>query len=380
LRFSIGLNSFAIRTILFGKNKQDKFIYRSVSMTIFRSPRNPIIKPADVKPSRADFKVECVFNAGVTRFKGQVLLLLRVAESSISNDPSIIRVPYYDHENNKLVIKDFDKNDSTIDFSDPRWVRTSDRIFLSSISHLRIARSKDGINFKIDEKPAMSSANLYEMYGIEDPRITLIGDTYFINYSSISSISGVTTCLASTKDWQTFNRHGVIFTPDNKDVAIFPEKINGKYYALNRPVSAEYDFRDMWISESPDLVCWGNHRFLMSSRPSFWDDGRVGCSAVPFMTDKGWLEIYHGATKDSRYCLGGVLFDKNEPWKILARSRQPILEPEEDYEINGFFGNVVFNCGVLAEDGIVKIYYGAADTYMAYAEVPLNEIMNNLKY
>lgn len=347
-------------------------------MSVSRCKLNPIITPKDVKPSRPDFKVECVFNAGVTRFGDEVLLLLRVAESAIAANSNTIRVPYYNHIKDEIGIEEFDKNDSSIDFSDSRWVRTRGRIYLSSMSHFRIAKSKDGIHFNIDDTPAMKPANLYEMYGIEDPRITFINGRYYINYSAISPVTGVTTRLASTKDFKKFTRHGVIFTPDNKDVAIFPEKINGKYYALNRPVSAEYDFRDMWISESPDLVCWGNHRFLMGARENFWDDGRVGCSAVPFLTDEGWLEIYHGATKDNRYCLGAVLLDENEPWKIISRSKTPIIKPEEDYEINGFFGNVVFNCGVLVEDDLLKIYYGAADNYMAYADVPLKEIMDDL--
>jgi predicted GH43/DUF377 family glycosyl hydrolase len=348
-------------------------------MNVKRYNQNPLITPKDVTPSRPDFKVECVFNAGVTRFQGEILLLMRVAESAVSDSPDTVRVPYYDHLKDKVVIKDFDRNDSSCDFSDPRWVRTPDRTYLTSMSHFRIARSKDVINFEIDKTPAMKPANLYEMYGIEDPRITFIDDTYYINYSAISTIGGVTTNLASTKDFQNFQRHGVIFTPDNKDIAIFPQKINGKYYALNRPVSEEFDFRNMWISESPDLVCWGNHRFLIGEREGFWDDGRVGCSAVPFMTDKGWLEIYHGATKDDRYCLGALLLDKDQPWKVIGRSNQPILEPQEDYEINGFFGNVVFNCGVLVEEGIVKIYYGAADTCMAGAEVSLDEILASLE-
>lgn len=348
-------------------------------MKVFRAPENPLIKPSDVKPSREDFKVNCVFNPGVIRFGDDVLLLLRVAESAVSNDPELVRVPYYDHIKGQMVIKDFSKNDTRCDFSDPRWIRTPDRTYLTTISHLRIARSRDGIHFTIDEKPALASSTLYEMYGIEDPRITLIGDTYYINYSSISTIGGVTTCLASTKDFKSFQKHGVIFTPDNKDIAIFPEKIDGRYYALNRPASAEFGFRDMWISESPDLICWGNHRHVMGARAEFWDNGRVGCSAVPFMTDKGWLEIYHGATLDDRYCLGAALLDKKEPWKVIARSWRPVLQPEEEYELNGYFGNVVFNCGVLAEDGVVKIYYGAADNYVAYASVSLKDIMADLK-
>lgn len=112
--------------------------------------------------------------------------------------------------------------------------------------------------------------------GIEDPRITQIDGRYYINYSAISNITGVTTCLASTTDFVTFIKYGVIFMPDNKDVAIFPEKIEGRYYALNRPVSAEYRVRDMWISESPDLIHWGNHLKLMSTREKYWDDGSIG--------------------------------------------------------------------------------------------------------
>jgi predicted GH43/DUF377 family glycosyl hydrolase len=224
----------------------------------------------------------------------------------------------------------------------------------------------------------MLPSNVYEMYGIEDPRITEIEGAYYINYSACSTIGGVTTCLAVTKDFKNFEKKGVIFTPDNKDVAIFPEKINGKYYALNRPISAEYKLKDMWIAESPDLVCWGNHKFLMSTREGFWDNGRIGCSAVPFRTEKGWLEIYHGASKENRYCLGAVLLDFDDPSKVIARSKNPIIFPEADYEVNGFFGNVIFNCGVLNEEGIVKIYYGAADTFIGYAEIQLQDIIADL--
>ena len=116
----------------------------------------------------------------------------------------------------------------------------------------------------------------------------------------------------------------------------------------------------------------------MGARENYWDNGRIGGSAVPFRIDEGWLEIYHGASKEDRYCLGAVLLDANEPWKVLARSKKPIIEPEEDYEIDGFFGNVIFNCGVLYEENKVKIYYGAADTYIGYAEIPLRDIMEAL--
>ena len=347
-------------------------------MKISRYMGNPIISPSDVKPSRPDFKVVCVFNAGVVRFQGEVLLLMRVAEIPVNDNKSVELVPVFNDDSGELEIKSFDRTAAGIDFSDSRFVRTADEQYLTSISHFRIARSADGLNFRIDEKPAMFPANVYERFGIEDPRITFVDGRYYINYSAISNITGVTTCLASTTDFVNFTRHGVIFTPDNKDIAIFPEKINGKYYAFNRPASAEYKMRDMWISESPNLVCWGNHKRLMGARKGFWDDGRIGCSAVPFLIDQGWLEIYHGASKEDRYCLGAALLDKDEPWKVLARSKKPVIEPETDYELHGFFRNVIFNCGVLYEEGKVKIYYGAADTCIAYAEADLEEILGML--
>ncbi len=347
-------------------------------MKVFRSDKNPIIAPKDVKPSREDFEVVCVFNCGVIRFEGDVLLMLRVAERPVALTENEVKTVYFDHIENKTVVKTFDKSMPGIGLHDPRYIYTPERIFLSSMSHFRIARSSNGIDFQIDEKPCMEPSDVYEMYGIEDPRITLLGDTYYINYSACSTIGGVTTCLATTKDFKTFEKKGVIFTPDNKDVAIFPEKINGKYYALNRPISAEYKLKDIWISESPDIMCWGNHKFLMSTREGYWDDGRIGCSAVPFRTEHGWLEIYHGASKENKYCLGAALYHPERPWEVISRSENPIISPEEDYEINGFFGNVIFNCGVLNEDGIVKIYYGAADTFIGYAEIALQDILDDL--
>jgi beta-1,2-mannobiose phosphorylase / 1,2-beta-oligomannan phosphorylase len=111
-----------------------------------------------------------------------------------------------------------------------------------------------------------------------------------------------------------------------------------------------------------------------------WDNGRIGGGAVPFKTDKGWLEIYHAADKNDRYCLGAVLLDLHNPAKILAKTEEPILEPEEDYEKNGFFGNVVFTCGLVVEGDTVRIYYGAADESIAGAELSLQEIMSKLSY
>jgi predicted GH43/DUF377 family glycosyl hydrolase len=137
---------------------------------------------------------------------------------------------------------------------------------------------------------------------------------------------------------------------------------------------------EIWIAESENLIHWGNHKHLIGLREATWDCGRLGGGAVPIRTDKGWLELYHGASLEHRYCMGAVLLDLNDPTKVLARSEEPILVPEADYEKNGFFGDVVFSCGALVEGDTVKLYYGVADTSMACAELSLQEILESLTY
>lgn len=348
-------------------------------MKISRSSHNPIIEPKDIPPYLKDYEVIGVFNAGVVRYGEEILLLLRVAERPLQDDPKFSVTPYYDVKQDKMKTNRFKKDTPGYDFSDVRGISTPHGSLLTSISYLRIARSKDGIHFSIDEKPALFPENQYEIYGIEDCRITLIGDTYYINYSAVSDL-GITTCLASTKDFSLIQREGVIFQPDSKNIVIFPQKVHGRYYALHRPSSSSFGKPNMWIAESPDLLCWGNHRFLMSCREGHWDETRIGASCVPILLKEGWLEIYHGADRDNRYCLGAVLLDKDQPWRVIARTKEPLLEPEMDYEKKGFLGNVVFSCGALYEHDQLKIYYGAADTSMCYAEIEMDEIKQSLEY
>lgn len=346
-------------------------------MNVFRASENPIITPADVTPSRPDFETIGVFNAGVARYNDTVILLLRVAERPLAPDERACVVPMYDAGANRLVTREFDLSDPRFDFSDPRSVQGPSAVYLTSLSYLRIARSRDGVHFEIDDAPALFPDNIYEAYGIEDPRISVIGGRYYVNYSAVSSL-GVATALASTEDFVTFQRHGIILPPDNKDVAIFPEKIQGRYYALHRPSTSALGRPEIWLAESPDLLCWGHHRRVIGLRPDSWESARIGGGAVPFRIDQGWVEIYHGADTENRYCLGAVLLDADEPWKVIARSRQPILEPQAPYECEGFFGDVVFSCGALYEEKTVKIYYGVADTSMAYAEIAIDELLNSL--
>ena len=352
-------------------------------MSVERYSGNPILGPQDVPPSHPDWEVIAAFNAGVARVGAEVVLLLRVAERPRQLDPQLCRVPVFEAGADegrlqpKLVLREFSRSDPRNDFSDPRVIGTPQGMHLTSMSHLRAARSQDGLHFGVDPHPALFAGTEYEAFGIEDPRITPIGADYYVNYVGVSPL-GIVTALARTRDFRSFERLGVIFPPDNKDVAIFPERIGGRYYALHRPSTSAFGKPEIWIAESTDLLCWGNHRLLAGQRSGGWEGGRIGGGAVPLRVAEGWLEIYHGADQNNRYCLGALLLDAQEPWKVLGRSVRPILEPEADYERQGFFGNVVFSCGVLAEEGLLKMYYGASDTITAYAQIPLSEVMAGL--
>lgn len=347
-------------------------------MHVIRCEKNPIIQVADITPSRPDFKVLGAFNAGVAKYGDETILLLRVAEAPIATQANEVLVPLLGQDG-RIEIQRYNKSDFRYDFSDSRYVSVDGRmIMLTSISHLRVARSKDGINFEIERQPALFPEHELEAWGIEDPRVTQIGDTYYITYSSASS-RGVGAALAETKDFRSFKKHGMMLAPENKDVMLFPEPILGKYIALHRPVPKSFGEPEMWIAESPDLLHWGNHRFLMGLSEQGWDSARMGGGAVPLKTEQGWLALYHGADSKHRYCMGAVLLDLHDPGRVLARSSRPFLEPEADYEVNGFFGKVVFSCGALLEGDTVRMYYGAADEVMAMADIPLQDILDTLE-
>ncbi|MDP4549509.1 glycoside hydrolase family 130 protein [Alkalihalobacillus macyae] len=353
-------------------------------MNVKRFEENPIITPEDVKPFHDNHEVIGVFNAGVAEFEGETLLLLRVAERPISEDPKVVKAPLIEFTNGEgnLRIVELDIEDSRYDFSDPRSVLNSSdnrAAYLTSLSYIRIARSKNGRQFTIDDEPFIYPETEREAWGVEDPRVTQIQDTYYIQYSAVSP-EGIGVGLISTKDFITYERHGLMLHPENKDVSIFPEKINGKYYTLHRPVPKGIGRPEIWIAESDNLLYWGNHQYLLGLSEDGWDNGRIGGGAIPFRTDKGWLEIYHAADKNNRYCLGAVLLDSQNPAKVLAKTEEPILSPEAKYEVDGFFGNVVFTCGVTVQGDNVRIYYGASDTSMAAADLSLKEILSNLTY
>ena len=335
-----------------------------------------------VRPSHPDLEVVGVFNPAVIRFGAEVVLLLRVAEAPAARSGDEVAAPYFDARTGRLAVQRWAADTPGLDTSDPRVVGVDGRTWLTSISHFRQARSRDGIHFDIADSPAMSAASELERFGIEDPRITFLDGTYWINYSAVSP-HGIATALASTRDFASFTRHGVIFAPPNRDVTIFPETIGGRYAALHRPMPEGIGEHAMWLASSPDLMTWGDHRHVASARTGCWDDAKVGGGAVPFRVRVGnedaWLAVYHGVSRSPlRYALGALLLDARDPSRVIARSREPILAPEAWYETRGFFDGVVFTCGLLAEGDGVRVYYGAADGVTAVADLSLDEILSDL--
>jgi predicted GH43/DUF377 family glycosyl hydrolase len=388
-----------------------------------RLPENPLITAHDVPPSQPSLEVVSVFNAATAMLDGETILLMRVAERPRSDidlpsdaltldftGPHPILRPLT-HQYRKEDVIGMAFMDTTVppsrirvayiptdlpglDLRDPRGIRYRNSTgsmrmvnegyqdYLAQISHLRVARSKDGVHFTVDPEVAIGPENGLEEYGVEDPRITFVDGLFHITYVSVSRW-GITTSLATTKDFRSYERKGVIFLPDHKDVCIFPEKVGGKYVALTRPMPQSFArIFGIWIAFSDDKVEWGGHLPLAMPRWGMWDELRTGASAVPFRTKRGWLELYHGVNRETTYAMGAVLLDLEDPRKVIARSPQPILKPTDIYECMGLFNDTVFSCGVVPLDDRwerIRMYYGAADSVIAAADFNVQEILDSLE-
>jgi predicted GH43/DUF377 family glycosyl hydrolase len=341
-----------------------------------RFAENPILTPGDLRPSVDGMEVTCLLNPGVFKYQGKVWLLVRVAERPVQT-PGKTSFPILSPDG-RLEVLEFNSSDPRLDLSDPRVISFDGHDYLTTLSHLRLLSSEDGIHFmEPGQSPPLMGNGELETYGIEDCRVAQIGDTYYLTYTQVSA-NGVGVGLRSTRNWKDFAHEGMIFSPHNKDCAIFEEKIGDKYYALHRPSSPELGGNYIWLAESQDLIHWGRHRCLAHSRKGHWDGARVGAGAAPIRTGEGWLEIYHGATKENRYCLGALLLDLDEPWRVIARSETPIMEPQTPYEQEGFFGQVIFTNGHVVDGDRVTLYYGAADSVICGAHISIRTILNSL--
>jgi predicted GH43/DUF377 family glycosyl hydrolase len=251
-------------------------------------------------------------------------------------------------------------------------------MYLSSLSHVRQARSRDGRRFEVDDKPCLSGRPGDAEWGVEDPRAVMIEGKRYLSYSAVSR-NGVGVAIASGDSGSRFERIGMALPPTNKDAALFPEKVGGLYWMLHRPCPDGIGHPDIWIASSPDLVHWGAHsRLLGGDEGQNWEARKVGAGAPPIRTDAGWLLLYHGVDSHERYSVGVALLDAEDPTKILARSPEPLLEAETDYERRGFFGGAVFPCGAFLEGGDIVMYYGAADRSVCGASIPLAAALERL--
>ncbi|MGB7949955.1 MAG: glycosidase, partial [Candidatus Binatia bacterium] len=256
------------------------------------------------------------------------------------------------------------------------------------LSHLCVARSANGVDgWQIDPEPTLLADPKHfpeEVWGIEDPRITYVGELgkYVVAYTAYSHV-GPGVALALTEDFQEFERYGMIMPPEDKDAALFPCRIGGQWALIHRPVSAPG--AHMWLSYSPDLRHWGRHRLMLEARHGgWWDANKIGLSPPPIETPQGWLVIYHGVrhtASGSLYRLGLALFDLQSPERCLKRSEEWVFGPEKPYEQRGDVDNVVFPCGTtVAPDGdTIHMYYGAADSCIALATGSIRAILNRLE-
>jgi predicted GH43/DUF377 family glycosyl hydrolase len=294
-----------------------------------RYEKNPILTADDMP-----FACSGIYNSGVTKFDGKYLMLCRVESIDISN------------------------------------------YFIPAIS-------EDGYHFKARKKPiSLPKDEEFQRYTEEmiyDPRITEIDGVYYICFAAHSSY-GVRIGMLKTKDFEKFDSCGFISEPDNRNGVLFPEKIGGLYARLDRPILPG-DRGDIWISYSPDLIFWGKSKCVFKrGAHGHWYWQKIGAGAAPIKTKKGWLEIWHGvhvmAGYQYVYHLGAMLLDLNDPSKVIARAKAPILSPREPYERSGLTSNVVFTSGaILEEDGEVKIYYGGSDTVQCVATARLEDLV-----
>ncbi len=251
-------------------------------------------------------------------------------------------------------------------------------------SHLSAARSADGVGgWVIDPEPTLvpdPEGHPEELWGIEDPRITYVDELgkYAVAYTAFGK-AGPGVALALTSDFRTFERLGVVMQADDKDAALLPRRVDGNFALIHRPMTEKG--AHIWMSLSPDLRSWGQHKLiLMARRGSWWDANKIGLSPPLIQTPEGWLMLYPGVRQTAGGCLyriGVALFAMDEPDRCLLRGDSWIFGPEAPYERSGDVGGVVFPCGTtLAADGdTLHLYYGAADSSVALATGSLSRIL-----
>ena len=310
---------------------------------VARHPANPVLS-AD----RVPYPATLIFNAGVTKWRGKYVMVFR---------------------------NDYGGTPGTARFEG---------------TNIGVALSDDGIRWQVRPEPWIEWRD-DEIRRAYDPRIKIVDDRCYLCFA-VDTAHGIRGGIAVTDDldrWQVLS----LSTPDNRNMVLFPEKRDGKFMRLERPFpiygrGAPENF-DLWFSDSPDCSYWGNAQLVLGSEQVPWANAKIGPGAPPVKTPQGWLVVFHAVTVDKTrelpawhsswfktYTIGLMLLDLEEPWKVKAMYREPLMMPEEKYETEGFRGHVLFPGGLILEDsGEVKIYYGAADTVECLATAHVDDLI-----
>jgi beta-1,4-mannooligosaccharide/beta-1,4-mannosyl-N-acetylglucosamine phosphorylase len=300
-----------------------------------RLAANPILSVADLP-----YPANSVFNPGAARLAGETVLLVRVED-------------------------------------------------MRGISQLHVARSADGeTGWRWDPDILLrSDVTRYpeEIWGCEDPRLTWLPEReeWAIAYTAYSR-RGPLVSVAMTRDFRTVDRLGPVMPPEDKDAALFPRRIGGRWAMIHRPSPLRGNAH-MWISYSPDLRHWGDHSLLLEARDgAWWDAGKIGLGPPPMETPEGWLLMYHGVHQTSDgpiYRVGLALLALEDPRIVLHRTDEWVFGPSEPYEMYGDVGRVVFPCGwtVDADRDRLTLYYGAADTVVGIAHASYAEVLARVR-
>ena len=310
---------------------------QDIRKILVRHQKNPILSPGDYPGT------EAIFNPGVAEYKGKTILAA-----------SVIRFNQYQN-------------------------RITNRGGITCI-----AESEDGVDFKLREESFIElGSGIFPFNEIFrhtiDNRITQIGSRYYMvtPTAPLDKWFGPVGVLGYTEDFENYVPLEVIALPSNRGISLFPEKINGEYYRLDRPMGSG-GRGHIWISSSPDLIHWGKHCPVLAPY-NYWNEDKIG-PTPPIKTSEGWLTIIHGVRSNAggtQYYIGAILLDIAKPWKVIGKTSSWLLAPEMPYETTGVCSNVVFPCGALANESKdeLRIYYGAADTRICLATGKLSSII-----
>ncbi len=255
---------------------------------------------------------------------------------------------------------------------------------LDWVSRIGYAVSEDGVQWNRLRQPVLSPIDASDSRGVEDPRVTQLGDRFYMCYTAYGSEfqgdgepthvgAGILPMIAVSDNlirWQRLA--SIVRGEDNKDHVLFPRKIDGRYAAFHRRRP------EIWIAYSDDLMTWSKSSMSPIFGPrqgNWWDNTSVGSNGVPIETEQGWLHLYHAYDADHVYRLGVCLLDLNDPTQVIARPKEPIFEPQEMWEIRGDINNVVFSCANPVVGETVYIYYGGGDHVIGLATCLLEDLL-----